>query len=372
MIVHTANEFTAFTTYDRQQLYSKHSIRDSIHLILRDDRAISVENIGKLLTTSQIDDVRNGRHLLILDFSLESCFHFVDTIYICIVNGLNIPEENLLFVCSSHDYKDYVYSKAKYFNKKPIATEFYCFFESLSKKFVGQYKLNDSNPLVNDHDKVYINLNRFVRPHRTALMSLLYMNDLLDKGYNSFTIQPSTDLHHLSRSWEDNLRSVISLFPNLNLQNALTFQEKLPLILDTEDFNQNLAYTNQNDVKRYIDKSLISLVTETNYISGTPLFLTEKTFKPIGLKHPFIIAGRTGTLKFLKTLGYQTFSDIINEEYDLEQNDEKRLLLIINEIKRLCNLTELELLDFKNKALPIVEHNYKNLLSKKKYLENLI
>ena len=372
MIVHTANEFTAYTTYDRQQVYSKHRARESIHLILRDDRAISIENIGKLLTNEQIQNIKTGKFLLILDFSLESCFHFVDSIYYNIVIGLCIPEENILFVCSSHDYKDYVYSKAKHFIKKPINTEFYCFFESVSKKFVGQYKLNDSNPLNHEHDRLYINLNRFIRPHRTALMSLIYTNGLLDKGYTSFTIQPSTDLHHLSRTWEDNLQKTHSLFPNLNLLNAINLKNKLPLILDTTDFNQNLAYTDQNDIKKYVDKTLLSLVTETNYLSGTPLFLTEKTFKPIGLKHPFIIAGRQGILKFLHTLGYQTFSEIINEDYDQEKNDEKRLLLIIQELKRLSNLSEQELSDFKNKATFIVEHNYNNLMTKKKYLENLI
>lgn len=372
MIVHTAYEFTAFTTYDRHQIYSKHRARDSIHLILRDDRAISLENIGKLLSNEHINDIKNGKFLLILDFSLECSFHFVDTIYVSLIKGLGIPEENILFVSSSHDFKDYVYLKSKQLNLKPISTEFFCFFEALSKNFVKQYKLENSNPLQNTHEKTYINLNRFIRSHRIALISLLHQNGLLDHGYNSFTIQPSTDLYHKSRTWEENLREVAHIYPNLNLLNSLDLGKKFPLLLDTSDFNQNLAYTTQNDIKQYFDKTLISLVTETNYITGKPLFLTEKTFKPIGLKHPFIIVGRTGTLKFLHSLGYKTFSDIINEDYDSETNDEKRLLLIIEELKRLSNLSENELLEFKTKALPIVDHNYNTLMNKKKYLVNLI
>lgn len=372
MIVQTAQEYTAYTTYDREQRYSNHRARESIHLILRDDRAISIENIGKLLNQNQIERIRDGKYLLILDFSLESCFHFVDTIYTHIIGHLNIPEENVLFVCSSPDFKDYVLSKSKSLNKKPISTEFYCFFERLSKTFANQFNIVGNSPLVNNHDKLYINLNRYVRQHRVALISLLYNNNLLADGYNSFVIDPSTDLYHRKRSWNETLTESNNLFSNLNLMNAIELENKFPLLLDTNNFDQNLAYTDQTDIKKYVDKTLLSLVTETNFMTGTPLFLTEKTFKPIGMKHPFILVSRTGTLKFLKTLGYRTFSEVIDESYDNEINDEKRLLLIIKELNRLKSMSLEEITNFKQKALPIVEHNYNVLMNKKEYLVNLI
>lgn len=372
MIVQTAQEFTAYTTYDRDHNKSKHRQKESVHVMLRDDRAISVENIGKLLSTDQLEKIRNEQLFLILDFSLESSFHFVDSIYTHIIGNLNIPEKNVLFVSSSHDFKDYVISKALHLNKQPISTEFYSFFEKLSKGFVKQFNVESQSPLLNPHKKLYINLNRLGRQHRIALLALLYKNNLLDDGYNSFVLEIETDLYKVKRSWKECLTQSSYLFPKLNLLDAIPLESQLPLMLDTNDFAKNLAYTDQQPVKKYIDQSLLSLVTETNFIKGSPLFLTEKIFKPIGMKHPFIVASKPHTLKFLKTLGYKTFDTLIDESYDNETDDGQRLLKIVGELSRLKSLSVEEIENFKLNALPIVEHNFNVLMNKKDYLTNLI
>lgn len=372
MIVHTAQEFTAYTSYDRDHVKSKHRLKESIHVMLRDDRAISIENIGKLLTTDQLDKIRHEKLFLILDFSLESSFHFVDSIYTHIIGNLNVPEKNILLVSSSHDFKDYVIAKASYFNKKPIYTEFYSFFEKLSRNFVRQFNIENDSPLLKPHKKLYINLNRLGRQHRIALLALLYNNNLLNDGYNSFVLETETDLYKVKRSWQQCLTESNNFFSKLNLLDAMPLESQLPLMLDTNDFAKNLAYTDQQPIKKFIDESLLSLVTETNFVSGTPLFLTEKIFKPIGMKHPFIVVSRPYTLKFLKSLGYKTFDMLIDESYDNEEDDSLRLLKIVAELQRLKKLSVEDIQNFKHNALPIVEHNFNVLMSKKEYLTNLI
>lgn len=47
-----------------------------------------------------------------------------------------------------------------------------------------------------------------------------------------------------------------------------------------------------------------------------PILITEKTWRPIMSKHPFIIQAIPGTLDELKKLGYQSFSSIIDESYN--------------------------------------------------------
>ena len=58
------------------------------------------------------------------------------------------------------------------------------------------------------------------------------------------------------------------------------------------------------------------------------LFVTEKTFKPIELSHPFVIYGNRGTLEYLRGLEFETFDHAIDESYDLADNIETRLQAI--------------------------------------------
>jgi hypothetical protein len=72
---------------------------------------------------------------------------------------------------------------------------------------------------------------------------------------------------------------------------------------------------------------------------GTPLRITEKTFKPIANYQPFIVLGNEGTLKYLKSLGYESFTEMFDESYDQEENITKRFLMVLDEIEKFCNLS---------------------------------
>jgi len=67
---------------------------------------------------------------------------------------------------------------------------------------------------------------------------------------------------------------------------------------------------------------LINIVTETHYHpifqNYQHLFISEKLWKPIVCKQAFVVIGPQYTLKYLKSLGFKTFSCIINENYDNE------------------------------------------------------
>jgi hypothetical protein len=54
--------------------------------------------------------------------------------------------------------------------------------------------------------------------------------------------------------------------------------------------------------------------------------------------HPFIIVSGKGSLKFLKSIGIQTFSDFWDESYDDEIDDYKRLEKILSTIKYIQSL----------------------------------
>ena len=58
-------------------------------------------------------------------------------------------------------------------------------------------------------------------------------------------------------------------------------------------------------------ETFFSLVSETLFGEDKEsLFITEKTFKPIAYRHPFMIVGSMGTLRHLRYLGYETFPEM--------------------------------------------------------------
>ena len=71
-------------------------------------------------------------------------------------------------------------------------------------------------------------------------------------------------------------------------------------------------------------------------------FITEKTFRPIANGRPFIIIGPFRTLFFLKSLGFLTFSSIIDESYDdiecPNERFQKVCQIVINFIDRPIDL----------------------------------
>ena len=106
-------------------------------------------------------------------------------------------------------------------------------------------------------------------------------------------------------------------------------------------------------------KSLCMVVTETVF-RGRRHHLTEKTFKPIAMAMPFILVSTAGSLKYLRSYGFQTFDGIWNEDYDLEIDDDKRMKKIVKLIVELDQMGAAQRQDLFTKALPIVEHNYQH------------
>ena len=90
--------------------------------------------------------------------------------------------------------------------------------------------------------------------------------------------------------------------------------------------------------------------------------ITEKTYKAMLLKMPFIIIGQPGSLKFLKSLGYKTFNHMWSEQYD----DITDPLTRMNKIKELIlNLSKVDLKTIISDNYDTLEYNYRKLLSRR-------
>jgi hypothetical protein len=104
---------------------------------------------------------------------------------------------------------------------------------------------------------------------------------------------------------------------------------------------------------------LAQVVTETVYY-GQRHHLTEKIFKPICLRMPFVLVSTAGSLEYLKSYGFKTFDTVWDESYDQEIDDDQRLRKIAVLLKSLDEMSPQELQHVYTACVPIIEHNYRH------------
>jgi len=105
----------------------------------------------------------------------------------------------------------------------------------------------------------------------------------------------------------------------------------------------------------------VEIVCET-YFSGNTFFISEKTYRPMILKTPFIIQGPRYYLRRLKELGFRTFDRWWDEGHD-EDDTGVQIHAILDIIERLQSLSSHQLLDLYNDMHEVLEHNYQTAMS---------
>ena len=217
---------------------------------------------------------------------------------------------------------------------------------------------------VRPKEKLFVCFNKLHRKHRLKLLAESIRNGWLDKSFYSFEGATSDWFHKRYRIGlpisEDDLKLIE------------TIEHKLPLRLNITEKRDNPVDVRKEDL-HYHQDSYFSIITETIFEPYHPgeqlmgymdtLFLSEKIYKPFAFKHPFIAIAWHGSIKALRERGYKTFHPYIDESYDDEPNPEKRFQMIANEIKRLEQFTTEEWIEWQKNIKPIVEYNYKYLLS---------
>jgi hypothetical protein len=107
------------------------------------------------------------------------------------------------------------------------------------------------------------------------------------------------------------------------------------------------------------EDSYFSLVTETNFYLPYS-FRTEKIYKPLKIGHPFVVAANYGFYRDLHNKGFKTFGHLIDESFDLIDDNDKRLNRIADTVEFLCN-SNLE--EFLKAAESICRHNRNMIIS---------
>jgi hypothetical protein len=126
-----------------------------------------------------------------------------------------------------------------------------------------------------------------------------------------------------------------------------------------------------NFYANFYKKIALDIVTET-VLDYPYVYITEKTFRPIIQKRMFIILGPCGIISFLNKQGFETFNDIIDENYDSIRDPEYRLLAVAGEVKKFCSLPLEEIKEYYYKNQNKFENNFQLLEKyKEKELERI-
>ena len=133
--------------------------------------------------------------------------------------------------------------------------------------------------------------------------------------------------------------------------------DKKELRIDDQSLVNNLALTPY--VYEDYSRTFLSVVNETN-VDNDILFLSEKIWKPILLKHPFLVIGNPYTLQALRDMGYKTFGDFWDESYDEILKFDERIEAVNKILLDLSKHSTKELIKIRKQMQDILAHNHAN------------
>jgi len=203
--------------------------------------------------------------------------------------------------------------------------------------------------------RTFIAPNRIIggqRQHRLLMLYHIFKYELTNNWISCPAVCPDEHVPVV-----DLVRSLNHIYPDIE---QIFSNQPLPI-----DFPGETGHPMKScwlDLFRESADCLLYLVTET-LASGRRQHLTEKTFKPICLRMPFIIVGTQGSLAYLRSYGFRTFGELWDESYDDEPNDTVRIECIASLLRNLDKLPTQDKQDLFDQAQEIIEHNYQHFYS---------
>lgn len=295
------------------------------------------ENIGfSVIKEKYIDDIRNNKSAIIIVQLYEGAIH---------IDEIKIVEKWAINQNISPSKIHLITGNLSNYNETEINIHSISAFEPwINEKFrnddiICHYQAN--------HNKLFLSYNRQPRTSRLYLGSKLLEKNLLNCGLFSMI------------SIDNQKNKVIK--PPISDDIFDEFVNLLPLTIDG-NLSKNKWYV---ESREHYEKTFVSIVTET-LAEYDRLFISEKTWKPIVLGHPFMIVGNKNTLLYLKSIGYKTFSNFWDESYDECDNWCDRVDIIVQNIYELSKKSADELIDIYTEIKPILVHNknnFKNLFN---------
>lgn len=322
--------------------FGKHPIHDTFLMNFMSEQSMNeiVNFNGKLLINYVIDGglgVNTENFNMIINFTRKN----------------NIPDEKVYLIFS--DFKLGENIKNMGVNYNVMDYNFYLHYKSHEFKKIMSNETDSSTIVTKDdfinsiesNKKDFLLLTRHWKKHRIFLLNKLHRlgldNNLVswEKTYYNHNYIEDLKKH-------DNNEEFINLVINTSRY------------IDVDDLVNVFGIGFEN--KEMYLNTYLSLVTESiffqddiNFPTG---FLSEKIWKPIGHCQPFIFAGPSKSLSYIKErYNFKTFHPFIDESYDNEDDDMKRIIMIESEVDKFSKKTKLEKIQFLNDVRDICIYN---------------
>lgn len=269
--------------------------------------------------------------------SLPNHFYYTNKICKLLANSEHSPVKNK--ICKERQFIDWYY--------------FFHGFAALNWYRDFQYIPN----IEHKFSKVFISYNRLAtkdRSYRLILVSKILEQGIRDFGHISLILKDQG-----FGTWQD---EIVDPYTKLPAETIPLIQRYIgglnsSLIIDNDDPQGFFSAESDPNSYERNQSALWHVVTETIFYYDK-LHLTEKIFKPIVSKRPFILVGATGNLAYLKSYGFKTFDRWIDESYDSEPDPVKRIDMVVAQLKKLCSLSMDELRSMHKEMKEILDYNF--------------
>lgn len=215
-----------------------------------------------------------------------------------------------------------------------------------------------------NYQKILLSLSRRNRRHRVFAHLALFNSELR----NDSIISQDIITNYIFNEYELKIANVTST--DLDL-----FKKNLPLIADENNFHINDPF---NSLANLHSKTLFSIVNETlaNNVCNTTLFFSEKILKPILNFQPMIIYGQQGINKKLSMLGFKTYEEYFNLDFDDESDDLIRYMKLLDSVKATVNMLKLysrdEQIAWRYRYEEVLTYNYNVIVGRKNTNDQLL
>jgi hypothetical protein len=205
------------------------------------------------------------------------------------------------------------------------------FIASIAVLMEREHSLDDKALAGHDFSaevKTFLCLNATPRPIRICVLAALAATGVLESTLWSL-------LKEASGKDRAELTQVEELIVRLDLKAALPYVARF--VNGPPKFLDYISVSNSNQLASRIsqalyDQSFMSIVTETDFSSGEIRRVTEKLIKALAVGHPAIVFGNPGSLALAREFGFETFSPIIDETYDVISDPAERFKAVLSEI----------------------------------------
>lgn len=213
-------------------------------------------------------------------------------------------------------------------------TKTYDLSSTLMLRYPGQSNTSNLRSVVDnlweraivDQDYVLQNTNWFWYNESLWYKYLGYNQYCPNRSYKKLALMPMRRSRHHRDFLVNNLTSMLDDL----IWSYVDHGKQLPDDQDMSNWNSQRHFNPD-----WYNQTYFSVVAETSvtFQNLQPIFITEKTFKPIAFQHPFLIYGNTGTLAKLQQLGFVTFENLFDESYDSIVDSYPRGTALIQNIK---------------------------------------